>query len=123
MPNSQTYHGAVFKRCTMCEHCWTTQEDFLADPDLYMIGYQANFERLSAGYLLFTHSCGTTIAVAVKNFRALYSGEMFATRATGSTACAGFCTRQGSLEPCPAECECAFVRDIMQTIKTWPRAN
>ncbi|MBL7115109.1 MAG: hypothetical protein ISS35_05030 [Kiritimatiellae bacterium] len=123
MPNQAQENKSTFKRCTMCKHHWSTQEDFLADPDLRLIGYQANFGHLSLGYFLFTHTCGTTIAVTVKSFENLHEGEIFTTRATGNAACPSYCVRQGSLEPCPVPCECAFVRDIIQIIKTWPRAN
>jgi len=109
-----------FARCSLCQRAWETRADFLADPQLRIIGYQVAFTDLTEGFFLFNHSCGTTLARPVGEFQDLYTGPIFAHRATGSDECPGYCLRRGELRACPAECECASVREIIQTILDWP---
>jgi hypothetical protein len=104
----------------MCQRAWETRADFLADPHLGIIGYQVAFSKLAEGFFLFNHSCGTTLARPVGEFQDLYDGPVIAHRATGSDECPGYCLRRGELRPCPAECECASVREIIQIILNWP---
>jgi len=111
----------MFKTCPMCEFVWTTREVFLADRDVALIGYQVNFGDLLAGFFLFTHSCETSLAIHGAEFSELYDGPMFQQRLTGSDSCPGYCLRKDELLACPARCECAYVREILQIIKDWPK--
>jgi hypothetical protein len=86
-----------------------------------MIGYQVNFEDLKAGLFLFNHSCGTTLSVAAEEFQDFYDGPMFVERLDGTSECGGYCVHERDLRPCPASCECAYVREIMQVILKWPK--
>jgi len=110
-----------FKRCTCCQAVWRTREDFLSDPEVGLIGYQAHFEELKAGLLLFNHSCRTTLAIEVECFQDLYAGPIFQQRATGGPRCLGYCLSRSELRPCPAQCECAYVREILQIVRNWPK--
>lgn len=115
--------AAGFKSCPCCPRVWATREEFLADPRIEIIGYQVHFEALDLGLLLFNHAdCRSTLAVHVKHFRDLHTGPLFATRRTGEPECPRFCLRVDELGRCPAECECAFVREILQIIRHWPKA-
>lgn len=66
-----------FKRCSLCGAEWTTRQDFLADRDVQLEGYQWDSMQVKVGMppegvLLFTHArsnCGTSLAVAAKLFR------------------------------------------------------
>lgn len=111
-----------FYTCSMCGHAWSDREDFLADPNLEMIGYQVNFKKLSAGALCFNHSCHTTLGIWAEAFSDLYQGPIFETRKTGTDECPGHCIHTDELDPCRAQCECAYVREIMRIIREWPKA-
>lgn len=111
----------MFKACPKCGSQWPTREDWLSDPALELVGYQANFKAIEAGILLFNHDCRTTLALLAEEFKDLHDGPVFAERATGGSECAGHCLHQNDLEPCPARCECAYVRHILQLIRTWPK--
>ena len=95
----------------------------MADPALCIIGYQVDFERLAEGLFLFNHSCGTTLTVRAGGFRDLYEGPVFSERLTGTAQCPEFCLHRSKLNPCPAKCECAYIREIIQAIKDWPKAG
>ena len=113
--------GATFKRCSTCGYGWKTRERLLEDPDLRIIGYQVNFRELEEGFFLFNHTCGTSLGLMAGDFRGFYQGPVFFERATGTTECPEFCLHKSELRPCPAKCECAYVREIIQVIKDWPK--
>lgn len=108
---------SVFAQCPNCGAAWQTRQVFLEDPDVNIIGYQAHFEELTAGLFLFNHSCGGTFSLQVDAFRDMYGGPVFTKRLTGTDSCPGHCVHKHSLESCPAKCECAFVRDIIQKLR------
>ena len=110
-----------FKQCGRCGRSWPTRAEFLADPGVRLTGYQVNFVDLSGGLLLFDHVCGTTLAVNVRECRDLYGGPIFQTRRTGEDDCPGYCLHNDELRVCPARCECAFVREILQIVRRWPK--
>ncbi len=114
----------IFKECTCCKNPWYSREEFLADSKLKFVGYQVNFVDLKLGYLLFNHmTCQSTIAVHAGLFRDLYDGPIFSERKTGSESCPGYCLDRDALERCSAQCECAYIREIMQTLRNWPKGE
>ena len=123
MSHSIDAEGGIppFGQCPLCKRVWETRADFLSDPQLSIIGYQAALTNLARGLFLFNHSCRTTLAQPVGDFQDLYDGPIFAHRATGTDECPGHCLRTGELGGCPAQCECAYVREIIQIILNWPR--
>lgn len=110
-----------FKQCARCGKTWVTCSDFLADPDLTLLAYQVSFEELEAGIFIFEHSCKASLSVFAGNFFHLYDGPIFEERATGTDACPGYCLKRSNFERCPARCECAYVREVLQIIKAWPK--
>ena len=78
-------------------------------------------EDPSQGMLLFNHGCGTTMAVDVARFAALYQGLVYAQRFTGTSACEEHCESQYDLERCEQPCSCAWVREVIQIVRRWPK--
>jgi hypothetical protein len=114
----------VFKSCSCCDAEWSTREAFLRDPSIVVIGYQVDFEELRLGYFLFNHErCRTTIALRAREFLDLYDGPVFSERRTGSDECPGYCLRSDELARCPVACECAFVREVLQIVRSPARAD
>jgi hypothetical protein len=113
--------SAFFKKCTKCGFVWPERKAFISDPDLRMIGYQADFEELMAGLFLFLHTCGTSLAISADAFQDLYDGPVFTARLNGTKECSGLCLHKNDLRPCPAKCECSYVREIVQVILKWPK--
>jgi hypothetical protein len=110
-----------FKNCPNCGMIWLELNDFLEDPDVSVIGYQANFNHLSSGLFLFNHCCGTTLACQVEQFAYLYNGPIYTTCRTGEPDCPGLCLHQSDLALCPVQCSCAYVREILALIRSWPK--
>lgn len=114
----------AFKKCSCCSIPWFNRDEFLRDTNIHLIGYQANFSHLELGYFLFNHlTCQSTIAVPAGQFKDLYEGPVFAERLTGSESCPGYCLQEAFLDLCKEKCECAYVREIMQVIRDWPKAE
>jgi hypothetical protein len=107
-----------FQTCPNCGFEWKTREDFLQDETVTLIGYQANFESLLAGYFLFNHSCKGTLSLGVDVFADLYDGPIYSRNMHGSDDCPGHCLVKNDLEPCPVACECVFVREVIQILKS-----
>lgn len=104
----------MFKRCNVCRHEWIHRLDFIQDPDIKVIGYQANFQDLKAGLIYFNHRCRSTLAIPADAFADLYQGPVFQESKFQTDACPGYCLHKNVLKPCPAACECAYVREILQ---------
>ena len=111
----------MFKKCTKCDHIWENREAFLSDPGLEIIGYQASFEEIKDGLFLFNHVCETTLAMDVIDFDDLYKGPVYDTSMADTDACSELCYDINNLDACGAECKYAYVRDIIQIIKNWPK--
>ena len=111
----------MFKQCSKCNYIWETQNDFLSDPNVELVGYQVHFDNLKAGLLMFNHNCGTTMAFTVEDFQTLYQGPVFKECKRETNECPNYCLKQSNLKACPTKCECSFVREIIQIIKNWPK--
>ena len=113
-----------FKICTSCGTPWSTRHDFLADPHVTLLGYSVHFKELELGLFLFNHSpCLTTLAIKASEFTDLYDGPIFTERATGTESCPGYCLHQSELRPCPAQCECAYVREVLDKATHWEKTS
>ena len=114
----------MFLACPMCKERWMTREALLSDPRLVVVGYQADLESLETGLFLFNHRaprCGTTLAIEAGSFVDLVAGPIYTSSLTGTDECPDYCLTPGELRPCPAECECAYVRDVLQVIRNWKK--
>ena len=113
---------SVFKKCTCCDDPWFSREEFLGDSKLDFVGYQVDFANLELGYFLFNHlTCQSTIGVHAGLFKDLYDGPIFSERKTNTENCPGYCGDREILNPCSEECECAYVREIIQIVRKWPK--
>jgi hypothetical protein len=114
---------ATFKQCPICQTFWESVRDFLEDEHIRLIGYQTNFRKLESGLLLFNHDCETTLSLKVQAFAYLYDGPVFTKHLAGTEACPGYCLHRNELRPCPEQCECAYVREILEIIQNWPKVG
>ena len=112
-----------YKQCPKCHDIWISREELLHDPDIQLLGYEVSFGGLVDGLFLFNHECGTTFALRVEDFEDLYDGPIFDEKLTGTDECPGYCLYKKNLKPCPAKCECAYVREIIQIINNYPKTG
>jgi hypothetical protein len=115
---------SIFKSCPSCHESWESREKFLADASLKLVGYQVHFKNLEEGLFLFNHiSCKSTISIPSGRFSSLYNGPIFTKNMVGKDGCPDHCLSKTNLQSCPAECECNYVREIIQIIKAWDKKN
>ena len=115
---------SYFKKCSHCEEKWETREQFLADNNIYIIGYQVNFRDLKLGMFLFNHlRCKTTLALEAMHFTDFYDGPILKVRKTNTESCPSYCLDKNELSSCPSQCECSYVREVIQTVKNWTKDN
>lgn len=113
-----------FKVCSSCGMLWRSRTDFLADEEVRCIGYMADFRDLKLGLFHFNHEvCRTTLAIDASQFTDLYAGPTFEEQLAGTSECPGYCLRQDELRPCPAKCECAFVREVLDQVVHRKQSN
>ena len=106
-----------FKNCTLCNFTWMGRDSFLSDPNIKIVGYQADFSGNEDGFFLFNHNCGTTFSIPVNTFGDLYDGPKYKNILTNREQCEGHCLDEGDLSSCKAECKLAYWREIIQIIK------
>ncbi|MFC1859038.1 hypothetical protein ACFL9U_13605 [Thermodesulfobacteriota bacterium] len=111
----------LFKKCNVCGYAWKDRQNLLVDANVQLLGYQVLFEDLIAGLFLFNHACMGTFSIPAGAFIDLYDGPIFEERKTGSQECPGYCLHKNELEACPVQCECAYVREVIQVVKNWPK--
>ncbi len=111
----------LFKKCSKCGNEWKSRSLFLADPEVKLIGYQANYRELTEGLFLFNHSCETTISIKAQLFIDLYDGPIFQDKLTDSKECYGYCSARDNLMQCTNKCECAYVRETVHIVNTWQK--
>ncbi|MBN1866035.1 hypothetical protein JW916_01965 [Candidatus Sumerlaeota bacterium] len=120
MRDVPTVPPGVFKECPLCGHQWLSRSEFLSDSEVEILGYQVSYEDLNLGLLYFNHLvCRTTFTIEAGDFADLYEGEVFQESRAGTEDCPEYCHRIRELRPCPVECECAYVREIIQVIRSW----
>jgi hypothetical protein len=113
-----------FKTCPVCKSAWDARDDFISDPDIQLGGYQVNFDNCRLGFFLFNHmTCRNTLGVKASDFLDLHDGPVYERRLAGTDDCPGYCLHQSELKPCPARCECAFVRDVLDRLARWPKSG
>jgi len=113
-----------FKICPNCGTVWPALTAFLEDPELEPSGYQVAFQDLAGGLFYFTHTrsgCGTTMAIPVKVFASLSNRPFLTLHGEQPKCCPALCLRQSVLDPCPEECECVWVREILQIVRNWKK--
>jgi hypothetical protein len=112
----------LFKICSCCQKEWFSQEDFLSDKNIKLIGYKADFEKLEYSSFFFNHldnSCNSTITIQTISFLNLYNGEKYSEKRIDEKECPGYCRKTEQLNRCNALCECAYNREISHIIKNW----
>ncbi len=109
----------MFKKCSKCGYEWKSREIFLNDKNIDLVGYQVHFEELALGIFLFNHTCRTTLGINAKEFTDLYDGPVFTENVARGEQCPDYCLDQSNLMSCAVKCECAYVREVLQIIRSW----
>lgn len=61
------------------------------------------------------------MVIKAKKFADLYTGIKYPERKTGDADCPGYCLNKEELRSCHVQCECAYVREIIEIVQEYPR--
>lgn len=113
----------LFKTCPGCTTKWPTREDLLSDPGVTLIGFQVDMHRPRGGLFLFNHCCRDTLAVPAEMFLDLVDRPLVTSSLRGTPVCERHCLHRNDIDPCRQHCECAFVREVLQVVRHWPKRD
>lgn len=113
----------MFRKCTGCNELWGDRGEFLSDPMISFLGYQATFDNMGMGYFLFNHlerKCLTTIAIPTDMFLDLcVPGKHDVDLPIEK--CHENCTHHGDFKACTRQCQYGCLKEIIQNIKKWKK--
>lgn len=122
MNSNELATPAFYKKCPYCGASWENMDDFLTDQSVGFVGYQPNFKDLALGLFLFNHSeCRTTMALYAEQFQSLYDGPIFNEHQAGADDCLESCLHKDERGSHLVKCECAFVREVLNIVREWPK--
>ncbi len=113
-----------FKTCPCCAATWLCRDDFLGDKALEMNGYAPDFDNLLEGLFFFTHhasGCFSTMTLKAKTFADLYTGQKYLEPKTDDDDCPRYCFDRQDLRRCEEFCECAYIREILEILRHYPK--
>lgn len=108
-----------FQACGACKRRWPTQESFLLDPAVRLLGLQAVAHDSDFNVLIFEHRCGSSISILTPRLRNLLPGpgpDEPAARLIGTEECRGHCRTLADLEACGAPCSGARDRMLLRIV-------
>ena len=114
-----------FKSCAFCKKDWQNRDEFLADRDIKLVGYQPHFKNMEEGLFLFNHHvCNSTLSVISHKFRDLYTGPLYTLNKLNNDElnyddCPDFCLFKHKMQGCLQQCERAFVSEVIQVLSMW----
>lgn len=117
---------SFFTECSCCRTGWRSRRAFLLDPDVEVVGFQADFSSPGNGFFLFNHleaSCGSTLALEVASFEDLRPAGEDLPLLEGTEDCSGRCGRVEDLSRCDRRCVNARAREILSEIVRLRRAS
>jgi len=108
-----------FKTCGSCRKEWEGWQDFVLDPGIRILGFQAVEGLPDANLIVFEHKCGSSISLLAKRLRHLLPGPDEESRLPvlfGSDVCREHCRLIEDLEACDRPCANSRDRRLIQLL-------
>ena len=111
-----------FKTCSKCGFVWPERASFLIDPNLRLIGYQADFEELMAGIFLYSTTFAKRLSPLEQTTSKIYTTARCLLKGWKAVTSAGVtvCTKM-IYAHIPRNVNVQYVREIVQVILNWPK--
>jgi hypothetical protein len=108
-----------FQKCGSCGKTWAGWQEFVFDPSVLMLGFQAFVPVPDANLLVFEHRCGSSISILARRLRHLGAPEgcqaddpvLF-----GTETCNEYCRDIKDLRACDRPCANARDRRVVQLL-------
>ena len=111
--------GHPVKVCGSCGRPWRDWDDFLADPQLRLLGLQAVTRMPDANLLVFEHRCGSSVSLLTKRLRHLipeHPADAWPSL-RGTEECRRHCLSLDDHAPCDRCCTHARDRDLLRLVE------
>jgi hypothetical protein len=108
-----------FKTCGSCRRSWEHWQDFVLDPGVRILGFQAIENLPDANLVVFEHRCGSSISLLAKKLRHLLDEHADRERLPilfGSDTCRKHCRLIEDLEACDRPCANSRDRRLIQLL-------
>jgi len=115
-----------FKTCGSCRKSWEHWQDFVLDPGVRLLGFQAIENLPDANLVVFEHKCGSSISLLAKRLRHLLDDHSDRERLPvllGSDVCRKHCRLIEDLEACDRPCANSRDRRLIQLLLKMRRAR
>lgn len=115
-----------FKTCGSCRKAWEQWQDFVLDPAVRLLGFQAIESLPDANLLVFEHKCGSSISLLAKRLRHILPPPGEEDRLPvlfGSDICREHCRLVKDLEACDRPCANSRDRRLAQLLLTMKKAR
>ena len=109
----------AFKTCGSCRKTWEGWQDFVLDPAIRILGFQAVESVPDANLIVFEHKCGSSISLLAKRLRHILPGPGEDTHLPvlyGSEVCREHCRLIQDLEACDRPCANSRDRRLIQLL-------
>lgn len=114
-PAFSAQSGSDFKICTLCGKNWKTFDDLKNDKDKVIKGIQPDLKNHLYNLILFNCSCGTTLAMFIKEF-VTHSDIFFEIEEhDGTRGCPEYCLKAGT-GSCLEKCACKYTKQIIEAL-------
>jgi hypothetical protein len=117
---------AAFQECGSCKKTWETWKDFIADPEVRLLGFQGSDRYPDTNLLVFEHRCGTSISVLAKRLRHILPKEKQKLELPilyASENCNQYCNKIENLKACDKPCINARDRQLIMMILKMRKAG
>jgi hypothetical protein len=111
--------GQGFQKCGSCGRVWDEWKEFILDPGVHLLGFQAIATLPDANLLVFDHRCGSSISVLAKRLRHLFPDldeEPLPASIYDSETCNHYCREIENLETCDRSCANARDRRMIHRL-------
>jgi len=115
-----------FQKCGSCGQPWDQWSDFVLDPDIRLLGFQAISGLPDANLLVFEHCCGSSISILAKRLRHIFPDaepETELQNLFGTDQCNQFCRFLEHLTACDRPCANARDRRLIQAVLKMKRSD
>jgi len=114
-----SHAGPPFKVCGSCSRPWYSWEDFVADPQLRLLGLQAVTRVPDANLLVFEHRCGSSVSLLTKRLQHLVPDHPAAAWPSlrGTDQCRRHCLSLADHDRCDRPCRHARDRDLLALVE------
>lgn len=125
-PAQPAHAPPPFQICGACKQAWPTWEDFVVDPAIRLLGFQAVIANADLNLLIFEHRCGSSVSILARRLRHLLpvqEAERPSAMLFGTSDCHGHCRFLANLEMCDSPCVNAHDRRLILMINQMRKSS